>query len=578
MGLNQQVKPNRPFLVQLIQRLRDQDPSVSGAFTHLEKILQSYQTNAGEIVRQEHYKQAATQVTIGNIISSMRLLSKIDWHDFFESVSLVDPILCNDPLGAYGKMDKATRDSYRKVIERISKHSEYSEIQVAQKAIEHASNQFSNAPVDFRKKHIGYHLLDDGVMELERELDYKSPFIEKISRFIDEDPTYIYFGFLFLLIVTFISTMLKVSQWPGQETSEVFLIILLIAIPISDLSLCVLNFSLTLMRLPKRLPRMETEKGIQECDSSMVIVPCLLTSHAIIQGLVNNLEVQFLANQDPHIYFAILGDLGDADNETTDRDKDFLSLAIKGVEDLNNRYSKGVNPRFYLFHRARLYNPSEEKWICWERKRGKIIEFNRLLRNDTKTSFINSEIDFDFLKKIKYVITLDADTQLPLQNARRLIGTITHPLNLPIYDSVKNRICKGYAILQPRISVSMVSAEKTRFARIFSGNTGIDPYTTAISDVYQDLFNEGSFTGKGLYVVDAFEKVVGERVPENCVLSHDLLEGSYARVGLTTDLELIDDYPLNFEILQNVCTDGQEAIGRLLYGYCLGCQTAKMNG
>ncbi len=547
-GLNQQVKSNRPFFVQLIQRLRDQDPSVSSAFDHLEKMLQSYQTNASEIVGQEHYRQAATQVTIGNIISSMRLLSKIDWHDFFESVSLVDPILCNDPIGAYGKMDKATRDSYRKVIERIAKHSKHSEIQVAQKTIECATNQISHAPEDLRKKHIGHYLLDDGVFELERKLDYKSPLAEKISRFIDEDPTYIYFGFLFLLMVTFISIILKIFQRADQSTFEVYMIVLLITLPISDLSLSVLNFSLTLMRLPKRLPRMETEKGIQECDSSMVIVPCLLTSHAIVQELVNNLEVQFLANQDPHIYFAILGDLGDAKNETTDRDKDLLYLAKKGIEDLNHRYSKNLNPRFYFFHRARLYNASEEKWICWERKRGKIIEFNRLLRGNTTTSYINSEIDFDFLKKIKYVITLDADTQLPLQNARRLIGTITHPLNLPIYDPEKNRICKGYAILQPRISVSMVSAVKTRFARIFSGNTGIDPYTTAISDVYQDLFNEGSFTGKGLYVVDAFEKVIGERIPENCVLSHDLLEGSYARVGLTTDLELIDDYPLNFEI------------------------------
>jgi cyclic beta-1,2-glucan synthetase len=547
-SLEQQDKFNRPFIVQLLQRLRDQDPIISGAFDWMEDVLHSCNTNPGEIARHEHYRQAAAQVTIGNIISSMRLLSKIDWHDFFEDVSLVDPVLCKDPAAVYGIMDRATRDSYRKVIERISKRTTFSEIQVAQKAIELAQKQISEASEDLRKRHVGYHLLEDGVFELELVLGYTPPIKEKIARFIDEDPTYIYFGSLSILMIFFLTLALKFFQAPEHGVYEVLALTCLILIPLSDLSISVLNFILTLLRAPKRLPRLETEKGIKESDTSMVIVPCLLSSNAIIQELINNLEVQFLANQDPHIYFALLGDLADANLESTDKDKNFLTLAHEGIERLNQRYNKNLHPRFYLFHRARLYNPSEGKWICWERKRGKIIEFNRLLRGDKTTTYLNQELDFDFLNQIKYVITLDADTQLPLQNARRLIGTITHPLNQPVYCQEKNRIIAGYAILQPRISVSIVSASKTQFAKIFSGNTGIDPYTTAVSDVYQDLFNEGSFTGKGLYVVDAFEKVVGERVPENCVLSHDLLEGSYARVGLTTDLELIDDFPVNFEI------------------------------
>ncbi len=545
--IGQLERCNRPLIVQLVQRLRDQDPIISKSFDWLQQLLLSCQTCTNDVVQLEHFRQAADQITIGNIISSMRLISNIDWHDFFEDVSLVDPILAKDPAGAYSLMERATRDSYRKVIERISKRTKFTEIQVAQKAIDFSSLINSDLVEDIRKKHVGYYLLDQGVFEVEDSLDYHSPVKEKIVRFIDEDPAYFYFGTLTSLMIVCFANILFFFPFAEQTLLKLIGLICLIIIPVSDLSINFLNFSITLLRAPKRLPRLETDKGIREQDATMVVVPCLLTNQATINELMNNLEVQFLANQDPHIYFAILGDLADAPTETIDKDKELLALAQQMIEDLNRRYHRSDRPRFYLFYRTRLYNHSEQKWICWERKRGKILEFNRLLRGDSRTSFIDHGNDYEFLKQIKYVITLDADTQLPLQNARRLIGTITHPLNLPVYNERENRITVGYGILQPRISVSLVSAAKTRFSRIFSGNTGIDPYTTAVSDVYQDLFNEGSFTGKGLYVVDAFEKVIGQRVPENCVLSHDLLEGSYARVGLTTDLELIDDFPSSFQ-------------------------------
>jgi cyclic beta-1,2-glucan synthetase len=541
-------KFSRPFIVQLIQRLRDQDPGISRAFDWLEEVLRSCNTSTEEIIKMEHYRQAAAQVTIGNIISSMRLISNIDWHDFFEAVSTIDPLLNMDPAGAYPRMSRSTRDSYRKHIERISKHCDFTEIEVTKQLIKLSQEMDSSLPQDGRKKHVGFYLLDDGVFELEKSLGYRSPLFEKMVRFVDADPAFAYFGLLFLLLTLFLSIILNLFKVPGNNLLLTLALIALTIIPLCDFSLGILNYFITLVRLPKRLPRMDTEKGIREQDASMVVVPCLLSNPHIIHELVNNLEVQFLGNQDEHIYYAILGDLNDADTEVTLDDKDYLALAHQLINNLNRRYQGSGHPRFYLFNRARLYNPCEKKWICWERKRGKIMEFNNLLRGSTTTTFLNQNIDYDFLKTIEYVITLDADTQLPLQNARRLIGTITHPLNLPVYGPEKNRIIAGYGILQPRISVSIVSAAKTRFSKIFAGNTGIDPYTTAVSDVYQDIFKEGSFTGKGLYVVDAFEKVIGERVPENCVLSHDLLEGSYARVGLTTDLELIDDFPSTFEV------------------------------
>ncbi len=533
---------NRPFLVQLIQRLREQDPAISKSFDWLENFLHSVQFSTSELVQLEHYRQAAAQVTTGNIISSMRLISEIDWHDFFEEVSLVDPILNQDSANAYIQMDRSTKDSYRKIIEKIARRSEASEIEVASKAIELTTKR------EGRECHVGYFLLDNGVRQLEKELNYKSPVSEKIVRFVDEDPGFIYFGSLTLLLIFFISALLKVFPFPDSSPYKTIALVILLLLPTSELSLSVLHYIITLLRLPKKLPRMNTDNGILGHDMTMVVVPCMLSSKETILELVSNLEVQFLANQDENIYYSLLGDLSDAQSETTENDQAFLMIAFDGIEKLNHRYASKTQPRFYLFHRTRLYNFSEKKWICWERKRGKIMEFNHLLRGDKKTSFITHHIDFEFLNQIKYVITLDADTQLPLQNARRLVGTITHPLNQPVLCPIQNRVIAGYGILQPRISVSMVSGARTRFSKIFSGLTGIDPYTTAISDVYQDLFNEGSFTGKGLYVVDAFEKVIGERVPENFVLSHDLLEGSFARVGLTTDLELIDDYPSSFDV------------------------------
>jgi cyclic beta-1,2-glucan synthetase len=539
-SLRQKDKFNRPFIVQLIQRLRDQDPKIALAFDWLENALKSCGTTTSEIVNLEHYRQAAAQATIGNIISSMRLLEKIDWHDFFEAVSIVNPILNQDPARVYAHMTKATKDSYRKVIERISKRSNYDEIKVAQKAIDMAKSHKD------RQRHVGYFLIDNGIFLLERELNYKVTIKEKFIRFIDQYPSAIYFSSLVLLTISFCALIFHHFQLQQFNIFIMVAIWLLILIPTSELSLSVINYFISTIRKPKMLPRMETDQGISKDNASMVVVPCLLSSPTIITELINSLEVQFLANQDSNIYFALLGDLPDADSEVAINDQNLLALTYQGIEDLNRRYKKDLQPQFYFFHRIRLFNSSENKWIGWERKRGKIEEFNRLLRGDQETSYIDNGTDFQFLQQIQYVITLDADTQLPLQNARRLIGTIIHPLNQPIYDKERNCICAGYAILQPRVSVSLISANKTRFAHIFSGNTGIDPYTTAVSDVYQDLFQEGSFTGKGLYVVDAFAKVMNGRIPANTVLSHDLLEGSYARVGLTSDLELIDDFPSNF--------------------------------
>ena len=530
---------NRPMIVQLVQRLRDQDPGIFKSIEWIEQTLRECSLTTSELIQLEHFRQAADQVSIGNIITSMRLFSIIDWHDFFEEVSLVNPILAKDPSDHFLKMDIASRDSYRKVIERISRRSSSSELEVASTALELAQQSQS---------HIGFYLLGDDIYELEKKLKYTPTLRESFVRKIDKNPAIVYFGSIILLMIGFISLFINYIQQFDRSASVTVGLIVLTLIPLSELSIGLVNYITTLVRKPKRLSRMDfMEDGVPDLARTMVVVPCLFNSSETIQDLVNNLEVQYLANQDENIYFSLLGDLKDADSETIDSDSALLNQVHQHIEELNTRYAKSGVPRFYAFHRVRKHNPSEGKWMGWERKRGKIQEFNSLIRGATHTTYLAHNLPEELVGSFKYIITLDADTQLPLQNARRMIATINHPLNRAVYCEKRKRVVKGYGIIQPRISVSLISAAKTRFSQIFSGNTGIDPYTTAVSDVYQDLFGEGTFTGKGLYDIEAFEKSLEDRIPENTILSHDLFEGSFARVGLVTDFELIDDYPSNFE-------------------------------
>ena len=315
-------------------------------------------------------------------------------------------------------------------------------------------------------------------------------------------------------------------------------------IPASDLALTVINWDLTHFFPPRLLPRIATTTGVPENAATFVVVPTIFFSESQVQELVERLEVHFLANQDLQIYFGLLGDFRDAESEQTSNDSLLLSVAQSGIDTLNQKHGER---RFHLFHRRRQWNKSENKWMGWERKRGKLEEFNRLLRGAHDTSFVVQTADDALMRSIRYVITLDSDTQLPRDVARKLVGAAEHPLNRPRFDDSTNRVVHGYGILQPRVSISLSSASRSKFVQIFSGYTGIDPYTTAVSDVYQDFFGEGTFTGKGLYDVDAFQRALNDRVPENALLSHDLFESSFARAALTTDIELLDEYPASYE-------------------------------
>ncbi len=537
---------DRALIVQLVQRLRDQDPDVWPVMEWIEEQLGKIDSSSQKLIQLEHQRQAAAQVTIGNILGSMRLLTVLDWREIFEDLSLVDKVLVKDPVGAYANMEFSTRDSYRHVVEIVASRCDISELKVAQAAVDLAANASREANELKIAHHVGYFLVDKGRLRLESKLSYRLLWKEKLARLLISHPTFLYIGMIALLSALVYALLIG---YLGIHDSPLWLVVLMgiaILLPVSEFATGIINHYVTSVLKPVSLPKMDTKKGIAQSARTMVVVPTLFTSKEGIQNLLSSLLVNFIANRDKNIYFALLGDFSDADQESLPGDSDLIEFAQTGIKKLNAEYFPNNEAHFHLFSRSRKWNPSEEKWIGWERKRGKLEEFNLLLRGATNTSYIVSTADAAFLKSIKYVISLDSDTRMPRDSARRLIGTITHPLNHPVIDVTTGRVTQGYGVLQPRVSVS--AGGSTRFANIFASHTGLDPYTTAVSDVYQDLFHEGSFTGKGLYDIDVFQSVLENRVPENYILSHDLFEGSFARCALVSDIEIFDDYPTNFDI------------------------------
>ncbi len=535
-----------PFAVQLLQRLRDQGSGIAPALLWLEQRFITQETTGDEMIRTEHQRQAANQVSVGNVITSMRLLSSIDWAEFVESTSIVERVLREDPARTHEKQDFATRNRYRTVVEKIAKRTRVSEVEVAQRACQYAREAHRRDPQDTTRSHIGYYLIDQGRARLEAEFKYWPDPRELVYRGAITFPNFIYLGTIALITGMILWFLLSYAHSQGAGTAEMVIIALLLIIPASDFAVSATNRDLTFLMKPQVLPKLEFKDGINRDCRTMVIMPTMLTSVENVRELLDHLEIHYLANQEENLHFALLTDFADAPEEHMPNDEELVEQALGGIRELNERYNDGRQDRFYIFHRRRLWNEGEGCWMGWERKRGKLEEFNRLLRGATDTSYVARVGDESILDEVRYVITLDADTQLPRDVAKRLVATIAHPLNRAKFNEQAGRVVRGYGIIQPRVSITLPSAGRSLFTRIFSGNTGVDPYTTAVSDVYQDLFFEGNYVGKGIYDVDAFEAALGSRIAENTVLSHDLLEGLFVRTALATDTELFDDYPSNY--------------------------------
>ncbi|MCU0224631.1 MAG: DUF3131 domain-containing protein [Acidobacteria bacterium] len=530
------------FVVQLLQRVREYGPRLSAVRAAVDAHLLAQQTTAEEAIRSEHQHQAAAQVSVANVITSLRLLSTLDWSQYFESVSLVEGLLQRDPAGVYGAMDFLSRDRYRQAVEDLADGTGEGQLRVALRTVESA-RQAAESGGPERATHIGFHLIGRGRADLEADVAYRAPLRRRVRRFVFAHATAAYLGTIALLTALLLGLGFAYARQQDGSPWPLAWVAILLLLPASEVATAIVQRLCVRFAAPRRLPRLDFLGGVPESARTMVVVPTLLTTIERAAELIEHLEVLALGNLDPHVHFALLTDFTDAPARELPQDEAILGAARAGIEALNARHAEGRNDRFFLVHRVRQWNPGEGVWMGWERKRGKIEEWNRLLRGAPDTSFSVEAGDPGIFPGVRYCITLDSDTRLPRDAAKKLIGIAAHPLNRPRFDPRLGRVTEGYAILQPRVSVTMASAAGSLFSRLYAGHTGVDPYTTAVSDTYQDVFAEGIFTGKGLYDVDAFVTALDGRVPENALLSHDLFEGLYARTALVSDIELVDDYP-----------------------------------
>jgi cyclic beta-1,2-glucan synthetase len=530
------LRTSDAFVVRALEVLRQEGRPA--ALEQVEAYFTRRGLNINDIVRRENQRQAVNQVSVGNCMTSLRLLSALDWNVFFERTNLVEPMLRQDPAGAYAKQDFPTRDRYRQIVEKLARGTGLEEREIARRVVQRARGHESP------RNHVGYYLIGPGRTSFQDEVGYREPLGERLLDTILRRPHAVYFGTIATLLLFLLGSVLFLVDAPGWW----FLVGLAALLPASELAVSLTNYLLTLILPPRTLPRLEFKDGIPDDCASFVVVPAMLNRSDSAAALAGKLEIHYLANPDPQLRFAMLTDFADAPVEHQPEDDGYVCDALEHIAALNRRYAPDGPSRFFLFHRKRLWNPSEGCWMGWERKRGKLDEFNRLLRGDRNTSYTEWSGDLERLPGIRFVITLDFDTQFPHDSARRLIGTLAHPLNQSRFDPHSGRVVEGYSILQPRISFHLPASQRSRFTRIWIGSAGIDPYSAAVSDIYQDHFGAGSFTGKGIYEVDTFEAATGDTFPDNHILSHDLIEGNYARCGLVTEIELYDDFPVRYHV------------------------------
>ena len=534
------------FVSEFSRHLQGQGSALALPLTWIEQLLAESNLTIEQLVQMENQQQAADQVSIGNSIGSLRVLGAMDWQTFVESVSIVEQTLCQDPVDAYAKMDFATRDRYRHVVEKIAKYSKQSEQDIALLALQLAKDSLITEVHEQRCFHIGFYLIDQGLPALEQKAGMRLPMGQVLQKPIARFPLLCFLTAIALLTAGITSYLTMVAYVEGMRNGHLALLACLSVLAASQLAVALANWLVTLFATPHTLPRMDYSIEIPAQQRTLVVVPTLLTSTQNIEELIEALEVRFLANRDDSLHFGLLTDFLDAPEETSKADKPLVQLAVAGINQLNEKYPKAVGDTFFLFHRPRLWNPHDQVWMGYERKRGKLADLNALLLGGDTKHFSLIVGNVKILTDVKYVITLDTDTQLPRDAARQLVGAMAHPLNRACYDKQKHRVVDGYGILQPRVSASLAGLESTRYAQLYGGEQGIDPYTRAVSDVYQDVFHEGSFIGKGIYDVDAFECALKNCFPENRILSHDLLEGCYARSGLLSDVQLYEAYPRHY--------------------------------
>ncbi len=546
------------FADRLVSHLFDEEAALGPVRAWLERKMDS---PLAEITSREQRRQAADSISVGNVITSLRFLSNLDWRDCFEELSLVDQILSQDPAGVYRSMDFATRDRYRGQVEKLSRGSKLGELEVAQRAVKAAADENmtrvqSGAPERDQREHdlliyqpsghVGFYLVDDGRRDFASALGYRRTQFSRFRRWVHTNPDTWYFAGMGVATLAaqwglgrFARAVGGSLPWPMR---------MLALVPASEIAAQVVNYSVTRLLPPRPLAKMDFKDGVPTRWKTVVAIPMLLGSLADASEGPRQLELHFLANSDPNLRFALLADYTDASEKHRPDDAERLEEARRSIDYLNLRYGQADGQdRFYLFIRDRRWSETENRWMGWERKRGKLEEFNAFLlgQNPVESDRLHpGAANPDGLRDVRFVVTLDADTQLPYGSAIHLVETLAHPLNRPVFSPEKNGLVeRGYSIIQPRVDTMLPSAMATRFSRLFAGDAGSDPYTHVVSDVYQDAFGEGSYHGKGIYDLEAFERVLGTRFPDATLLSHDLIEGAHVRAGVASDIVLLDKFP-----------------------------------
>ena len=538
-----QPSPSPHLATQLIDHLYDEATALVPVQSWLERTLGQ---SLGDLNLREQSRQTQEQISIGNGFTSLRQLALLDWRKIFERLSRVEQVLRLDPAGVYPELDFDTRDRCRRTIEEFSRRSGQAEEQVAQRVLDLATKAGRESAEEERRSHVGTWLVGEGRREFARLMECREPLRYRAVQWVYRHHSAVYFlavGFFSALALTLI-----VGFGLGAESFGVQLgLTLLMLIPVSQLALEVINYLVTRLLPPRVLPKMDfKESGIPDAFRTLVVVPMMLVDEETIRTEVEKLEIRYLANRDENLLFSLFSDYTDAPHLQREDDARLTEIAVQSLEGLNRRHG---GERFFLFHRERAWSESEQKFIGWERKRGKLEELNCLIAGTRPEAAAHLVYvgDPNQLADVRFVITLDSDTQLPHGTARRMIETLAHPLNRPRFDP-EGRVAAGsYTIIQPRVSPTLPSTSASTFSRLFAHVVGIDPYTQAVSDVYQDLSGEGSYHGKGIYDVRAFSRVLSGTLPEDWVLSHDLLEGAHVRVGLASDIELYDEFPQGYQ-------------------------------
>jgi hypothetical protein len=534
-----QVQKHQPLMLREIQLLPD-----ALKLAQLEFILNRADETlaAGELPPIEQSPFSAP-------IHSLRRMNQIQWRDVLEPLVAFDAVLRQDPSGAFASMEEETRSAYRQRVADLAHRADTNQLQTAQVALELAESaariDHGDSRMAKRKSHIGYYLFADGVRELKLRIGFRPSPMERLRELVCTYNEEFYILGTFILALLLITAII-LPLVPHHEFWPVMAALLLALLPATQGAVDLVNGMVSALMKTEALPKLDFSKGIPQENATLVVVPTLLLNERQVGDLLDELESRYLSNQDPNLHFVLLTDHPDSATRPPDPDEGpLLEMAVRAINVLNVKYAGRKGGSFLLLHRHRAYNARQGVWMGWERKRGKLLDLNKLLLDETD-SFPRKAGPLGVLEHVRYVITLDSDTQLPHGTAARMVGTMAHPLNRAVIHPRLKIVTAGYGILQPRVGVSVSSASRSRLAALYSGETGFDVYARAVSDAYQDLFGEGIFTGKGIYDVAAFHEVLNHRFPRNALLSHDLIEGAYARAGLVSDIEVIDDYPSHY--------------------------------